>query len=301
MDTRYWKFREYLEETDPSFLRVFEGLYDINPLDDTEPWFTPKAQELWNESVNNDLWSSFEEKMGRPNTIEMVGQSECVTEGMPLVDIRDHMDSYWKEQYGFIVDLQSYVKAWIESVDTYGVKCRNKKLKKSKDIFLNFNYTDVLEKVYGIEDVLHIHGGVSSVCDIPPIMGHCNKKDIQQYRQWAKEADEEFSEAEASILDAVADYLEEIYKDTQERILSNQYFFERLKNVNHVVVIGWSAGAVDIPYLKKIISNVDKNTKWTVYWYDDIAYNFLQKVFRNEGIVDENQIHYFQSCEFWDN
>lgn len=298
LDTRYWKFREYLEEVDPYYLRVFEELYNIQPLDDTEPWYTHEAQERWNKVVNNDLWSVFEEKMGRPNTTGMIEQSECVTEGMPLVDIRDHMDAYWKVQFGFIAKLQSYVKEWIELVDTDGVMCKRKDLLESNDIFLNFNYTDVLEKVYGIEDVLHIHGGVSSVCDISPIMGHCNKKDIQLHRLWAKEADEAFSEAEASILDAVADYLEEIYKDTGERILSNNYFFDKLKNVNHVVVIGWSAGEVDIPYLKKVISKVDIKSKWTVYWYDDIAYNALQEAFK--GIIDERRIEYIQSDEFWD-
>ena len=240
---------------------MFEELYDIQPLDDTEPWYTQEAQERWNKSVNNDLWSTFEEKMGKPNTSEMIEQAECVTEGMSLVDIRDHMDLYWREQFGFITKLQSYVKEWIETVDTDGVKCKRKNLIGSNEIFLNFNYTDVLEKVYGIEDVLHIHGGVSSVCVIPPIMGHCNKKDIQQHRLWAKKADEVYSEAEASVLDAVADYLEEIYKDTQERILLNQYFFEKLKSVNHVVVIGWSAGEVDIPYLKEVISKVNNDTK----------------------------------------
>lgn len=152
----------------------------------------------------------------------MIEQSKCVTEGMPLVNIRDHMDVYWKEQFGFVSKLQSYVKEWIEAIDTDGVKCKKRELIDSNDIFLNFNYTDILESVYGVDEVLHIHGGVSSVCGDTPIMGHCNKIDIQQHRVWAKEADEIFSEAEASVLDAVADYLEEIYKDTGERISLNQ-------------------------------------------------------------------------------
>ncbi len=300
LDTRYWKFRGYLEKVDSDFLRTFESLYNIQPLDTSEPWYTQKAQEIWNEAVNHDLWSAFEEAMGVPNTTEMIELSQDVTIGMPQVGIRDHMDSYWKEQYGFIAKLQSYVKEWIESVDTSGVKCKRKALIESDDFFLNFNYTDILENVYGIEDVLHIHGGVSSVCDTPPIMGHCNEKDIQQYRVWAKEADEVFSEAEASVLDAVADYLEEIYKDTRERILFNQSFFENLCKVNHIVIIGWSAGDVDIPYLKEVISKVDKNTTWTVYWYDDTAYRALQTAFEKEGITDQKRIKYIQSDEFWD-
>lgn len=300
LDTRYWKFREYLENVDPYFLRNFEELYNIQPLDDTEPWYNQVAQERWNKSVNLNLWSIFEEKMGTPNTTEMIEQSDCVTQGMPMVGIRDHMDIYWKEQFGFISKLQEYVKEWIESVDTAGVKCKRKALIDSNDLFLNFNYTDILEKVYGIESVLHIHGGVSSVCDIPPIMGHCNMKDIEQHRIWAKEADEKFCEAEASVLDAVADYLEEIYKDVKENMFLNKSFFNILQNVEHVVIIGWSAGSVDIPYLKEVINKVDKNSIWTVYYYDSTAYESLKKVFGEMGITDAKKIHYERSEDFWD-
>lgn len=48
----------------------------------------------------------------------------------------------------------------------------------------------MLEKTYEIENVLHIHGGVYSVTDIDPIMGHCNKSDMQNHKQWVKDADE---------------------------------------------------------------------------------------------------------------
>lgn len=245
------------------------------------------------------MWSEFERAMGKPNTTEMIEQSEVVTEGMPSINIRDHMDVYWKEQFGFISKLQDYVREWIESIDTRDVRCKKKSLVGSDDYFLNFNYTDVLEKVYRIENVLHIHGGVSSVCDIPPVMGHCNKQDIVQHRKWAKEADEEYSEAEASILDAVADYLETIYKDTKEHILLNHQFFDKLSNVKRIIVFGWSGGDVDIPYLKEIIQNVNDDAKWTVYWYDEKDYKTLCAVFEKEEITDSGIIEYIQSNNFW--
>lgn len=48
----------------------FGTLYNIQPLDDTEPWYTKEAQKRWDKSVNKVLWSSFEENMGHPNTTE---------------------------------------------------------------------------------------------------------------------------------------------------------------------------------------------------------------------------------------
>lgn len=97
LNTSYWKFREFLENEAPYFLNAFEALYNIHPLDDTEPWYTEATQERWNKEVNHDLWSEFERAMGKPNATEMIEQAEAVTEGMPSVNIRAHMDVYWKE------------------------------------------------------------------------------------------------------------------------------------------------------------------------------------------------------------
>lgn len=299
MKTTYWELRKYITGKDYEFLNAFESLYNIQPLDDTEPWYTKEAQERWDNSVNHNLWSEFEKFIGSPNSTEMIEQSISATEGMPTTGIRYHMDLYWKEQFGFVERLQNYVKEWIETVDTSSVVCRKTSIVNSKDFFFNFNYTDVLEKVYGVENVLHIHGGVDSVSDIPPIMGHCNMEDIQKHRQWAKEADDEFAEAEASIQDAVANYLETIHKDTQKQMEINRRFFNNLKAVEHVIVIGWSAGDVDIPYLREIIKSVKPDSKWTVYWYNDDAYNSLKTAFEKER-VDKGNIKYIQSDAFWD-
>lgn len=297
--TRYLNLRKFIEEKDPSFLSQFEKWYDIYPLDDTEYGFFNVTQEEWEETIDHTLWSEFEKNIGDPNTASMLGSSNPATEGMSPYSIRSHMDIYWEKEFEYIDNLPRYVKEWIESIDTNNIKPKKKSLIKSSDYFLNFNYTDLLEKVYGIENVLHIHGGVSSVSDIEPILGHCNLTDIQNHKQWAKEADEEFKEAEASIQEAVCNYLTAIYKDTDEQIKYNQSFFEKIKSVGKIVVIGWSAGDVDIPYLRKIIESVSADTKWEVYWYDDNAYHSLSKAFKYEGINNEN-IEYIQSDEFWD-
>jgi hypothetical protein len=301
LNTNYWGLRNYIEQQDPDFMRFFEGLYNIQPLDDTEPWYTERAQKRWDESVNHSLWSEFEKTMGMPNTEEMLELSVSVTEGMPNVGVKYHMDLYWKDHFGFVSRLQNYVREWIELIDTSTTKCKVSSLLNSDDIFLNFNYTDVLENVYNIEKVCHIHGGVKSICKISPMLGHCNKKDIQKHRQWAKEAEKEFAETEASIQDAVANYLEEIYKDTSQQIFVNKQFFDKLKSIEHIIIIGWSAGEADIPYLQEIIRKVDPKTKWTVYWYDDVAYKALTAAFNQEGITDKNIIEYKNSGEFWIN
>lgn len=299
LETSYWGLREYIEEQDYEFIRFFEDLYNIQPLDDTEPWYTEKAQERWNKSVNHCLWSTFENKMGKPNTTSMLDQSLSATEGMPTYGIRDHMDTYWEDIFGFVGKLSRYVKEWVEKFDTSKINPIKKSLLNSEDVFLNFNYTDILERVYGINEVMHIHGGVSSITDLEPIVGHCNKQDIQQHKLWAKQVYEEFEEAEASIQDAVANYLDRIFKDTKANILMNSGFFENLNNVNHVVIFGWSGGEGDLPYLQEIIRNVDPETQWTIYWYDNVAYKSLTKLFNGIEGIDKTRLSFKQSDEFW--
>lgn len=298
LNTSYWEFREFLEKEDANFLYAFEALYNINPLDDTEPWYTEAAQKRWNTIVDKKLWSKFEQVIGEPDTTAMIGLSDAVTEGMPSVGIRHHMDLYWEKEFGFISKMHDYIRRWIESIDTSNVSCKKKSLFKSDAYFLNFNYTDILEKSYCIRNVLHIHGGVNTICDISPIIGHCNKNDIRKHREWAKEADDKFFEAQASVLDAVANYLETIYKDSTEIIINNQDFFEKISNVENICVFGWSGGDADRPYLKEIIQNVS-DVKWNIYWYNEDDYKKLCSIFEEEGIKGNN-IEYIPSSCFWD-
>ena len=63
LDTRYWKFREYLEDKYPDFLYQFENLYNIQAIDDSDPRIKPEDIERWKKSVDNALWSTFEDKI----------------------------------------------------------------------------------------------------------------------------------------------------------------------------------------------------------------------------------------------
>lgn len=305
LHTDYWTFRTYIEQHYPEFLIAFEKRYDIEQLDHTEPWYTIEDQKRWNQAVNKALWSSFEDSMGQPNTTEMLSFSTSVLNNMYLdggnICIQDTMDAYWKKQFGFIHLLQDYLKEWVEQIDVETVRPRkNMLIRDEEDYFLNFNYTDVLERVYKMKRVIHIHGSVERVSDIPPMIGHCNKTEIEQHRQWAREANAECNEGEASIQNAIADYLDAILKDTNSIIDYHHSFFHSLNNIEQIVVIGWSAGSADIPYLLKIKECVSRDTSWVVYWYDDEALFRLKKVLDEVEINGIYTVEYLQTDTFWD-
>ena len=75
LDTSYWNFREYLDDSYPEFLQEFEWMYNIGRIDFSDPRVPAGTRERWEESVNHELWSEFEEKMGQPNISEMMDAS----------------------------------------------------------------------------------------------------------------------------------------------------------------------------------------------------------------------------------
>ena len=83
-------------------------------------------------------------------------------------------------------------------------------------------------------------------------------------------------------------------------ILYNTHFWRALNRVDHVVVIGWSAGDVDLPYLRKIRENVDEKTVWDLYYYNDKAFHMLKHAMSVEKIENVFKVNYISSSEFWD-
>lgn len=310
LNTDYRGFREYLQNNHPDFLYSFEKLYGFIPLDPTEYGYSKKLQEKWDASVLNSLWSEFEKDMATPDIADMIAFSESVVDSMNLesgnIGIQDTMDQYWRKEYGFINQLQSYIKEWISQIDISNVVPMQQNLVNNEDdCFFSFNYTAILEEVYGVPHVMHIHGSIVDDFDGDPIIGHCNREEIQNRRAMSRKAKEIFDEGDASIQAAIADYLEAIYKDTAFLININQRFFRKLHDVNRVMIIGWSAGAVDIPYLREIRDSIHPNTKWTVYYYaendtDRKAYDSLWAAFENCGIHEQSEVNFVDSKYFWD-
>lgn len=300
--TPYSSFRKYLSEHHETFLTRFEAMYHIQPLDDTEPWYTEEAQKRWDDRVYKDLWKKFEEDMGNPDVDGMYDTALSLTEGMPSEGVIDTLNEYWRDEYGFSSDLQKLVLEWLLStVDTSKCSCRKKALlNANSDFYINFNYTDTLERVYGIKNVLHIHGGVPSCSDIPPIMGHGNKFLIHSNKERATQFFEEGIEWACAIYRAIANFAESIYKDTDLIIGRNEQFFSSLKNVDEIVTLGLSFGDVDVPYLQRIMCEIKPQTKWYAYYYTPEDKERLKNVFGILGITRNYQVYFLHSDKFWD-
>lgn len=300
LPTNYVDFRNYLEKNHEDFLTRFEEMYGVLTYDELDWKSSEEGKEKWEKSVEKNLWSTFEEEIGHPDEDSMYAEADAMDGTLREFGIKDTLDYHWKERYGFVSQLQRYVLEWVETIDTSNVKPRKSELiGNNTDYFLSFNYTDTLERVYGIKNVLHIHGAVPSCSDVAPIMGHGNQRMIRENLQRAKECMQDGVELYASIYQAIAEFGQSLYKNYNEIIEKNSGFFDRLQDVDKVVCVGISFGDVDIPYLVKIMDAVSPQTQWTGYYFNDTAKARLESVFGIIGISHKFETFIRNVNNFW--
>ena len=109
----------------------------------------------------------------------------------------------------------------------------------------------------------------------------------------------ESDEGEESIQKAIVEFLEPINKDTDEIIKNNQTFFDQLSEIDSITIVGWPAGKVDIPYLRKVAESVQTEAIWHVYWHDKKAEKMLEDAFEQVGIALKYR-DFNPDTKYWD-
>lgn len=231
----------------------------------------------------NSKWSNFESALGGLD-IDYI-----------LEEAGEHLHSYanpdWSDSYhhSFQFDLSEKVKLlseklyeefaiWIdiqnENIDKYKIK---KSLNlNEKATYLSFNYTEVLEKIYGISDVLHIHG---SAGESDLALGHAweCREDV------LKSTDDD----DIRIIEGyqiVNEYFGKTFKDCSDIILNHTSFFKKLQDINQVYILGHSLGEVDYPYFYEILKNVHRDTVWCCSAYLDEDWINIENSLKELGI-----------------
>ena len=122
-----------------------------------------------------------------------------------------------------------------------------------ESFYLTFNYTLLLEKLYGIptNHICHIHGCVN---DNELITGHDLDKGIEIFG--AKSDEEEFAKQK------IIKTINALKKKQKQQYIKNEPFFLSLPPLSHVVVLGHSLSDVDLYYFGKILSFPNNETIW---------------------------------------
>ncbi|WP_315121291.1 bacteriophage abortive infection AbiH family protein [uncultured Clostridium sp.] len=289
LKTSYIDFRNYLEDKDWEYLTCLEKMYN----------FLPDSRR---EMVEEYLWKEFEKNLSAVNEDEIIDFGTSIDMGLEGGDIgiEDTLDDYWEEQYGYIEKLNEFIKLWIKQININTPKKTNRIKGNRNDLFLTFNYTLLLEKIYEIDknNIIHIHGSIDEENDLAPVIGHGDSFKIIEVKRRANEAGEEFYEKECSIYNALAKYYKRTFKDVNHYIAIHTDFFRRLSDVDKIFVIGHSLGDVDIPYFKKIKENTKQDVVWNIYYHDHgDNINFMNKIV-SIGVKMEN-IKMLKSKDFF--
>lgn len=210
------------------------------------------------------LWSDFEGVLGR-------------------IDFSKYLKD---EEYGsYSIEnafgsLRSVFPEWINSIDINNT-IPNSNFKKlidyTQDLFLTFNYTKVLEKIYNIpaENICHIHGE----CGDKIIFGHSGLNE------------EDFLNKNA--ISGFEDFAEEIFNDfiKEDKMIlrGHRNFFECLGDVEEIYVMGFSFSSCDLRYIDAIC-HITPNASWHLNSYDSEEkrenYANVIRTFGGKGRID---------------
>ncbi|MCL2721681.1 MAG: bacteriophage abortive infection AbiH family protein [Treponema sp.] len=124
--------------------------------------------------------------------------------------------------------------------------------------FFTFNYTQTLERIYGVSesDICHIHGvsqGTKNLNDLASedlIFGHGRES------------------FDTNVTNIVSTAYNITKKPVNQCIENNRLFFEKLEGVNNIYSYGFSFGDVDMPYIKKICQSI-RNTTGVTWHFND--------------------------------
>lgn len=259
LPTRYDDFRKFLIEQYPNSANITPtfNISSYTMSDGEEVYNHDEAVSFLMHIISNaeedgDYWCDIESSLGNLEFEEFFDEISYLFDDEDEDDNFHRDDAFRREDASrnfrmVTLTIQDYFSEWIDTIDITDVfpKSRLQNLISDGDnIFLNFNYTKVLENTYGIKDVAHIHGVVNG--DI--IIGH----------------GVDHENGEEDDINFELERLHELLRKPTDKIIQrHQSFFEKLSNVNEIYSYGFSFSDVDLPYIERICKQVDsKNVIW---------------------------------------
>jgi len=285
--SKYIDFREWLENESPETIEKM-GCYFPDVLDEDNEW-----------------WNDFERNLDKIDAHEKI--SECVNENYPDCasdDFRDRdyhtaatiMEEEMKQLYQ---EIQQSFESWIMTLDL------NKPPKfnlRGFDFFLTFNYTDTLQRIYGINSkkIIYIHGqanvsdrliiGHNAIAEhykpgieLPPLQDPPDNLDSDDISDWYDEITDGY--IATSTREAAEMVIRSFRKPTVEIIDSYRLFFPTISRLKEISFYGFSFADVDMPYINRMALFTDDEAIWKIYYYN-------QNDFERAMEVKKNLTHY---------
>lgn len=273
-----------------SYDRFYE--FAKNDLDELESYY-------YVDVTKGGPWSDFENSLGTFDWVlfyEAHDHTDVTAEDFRPSDAFGLEDDLTEQADNLVDRLRERFKEWIDGIDVSVVA--RKMCFGQDDRFLTFNYTSTLQSAYGVDDdkIFHIHGR-SDRCD-ELIFGH--GETMKEEPELDENGDSNrtmFSDAEGA-----AKYPFYVYqKPVDEVIGRNGEYFESLRGVTDVVVIGHSLNVIDLPYFKKLAEST-MGARWQVCCYraeDEVHY--IQQLLKCGTRRDDIRVCTYSDLEFSQN
>lgn len=275
LPTQYSDFHRFLIANDADFVNYLETYFQFNF-----------------DKCNEYLWTCFEDDLA-------TFDSEFFMESYKNFDVLDDdfkprffygLDGELSQETEELVDkVKEAFWDWLNEVDLDPIQKRLNL--DDNSIFLTFNYTLTLEKIYHIPDdrIFHIHG---DVVNHPGnlIFGH-NEDIIEEEPELDENGDSNRSMSSDS--EATSKFpFHAFYKPVSNIIAENRDYFKGLSQIEEIIILGHSLNPTDIPYFK-VINRQTPNATWKVSYHTEREKDKHLKNLLDMG-MDRNRIKLFK-------
>ncbi|WP_333624545.1 bacteriophage abortive infection AbiH family protein [Sphingobacterium siyangense] len=272
LPTRYSDFHKFVSENHHDLENDIEEYFSFN-VDD---------KYLWKDFENDLATFNYRNLFNSYNHIDVMNESFSPSEAFGLEDDIS-------ENVGHLIDkMRSAFTEWIEAVE-FPAKGPNQLQFPEKAYFINFNYTDTLEVLYGIskQNILYIHNNANDLQgDL--IFGHGQLKENDPADE---ELDKDGNSNRTIFTDSenAARYPFYAFMKNSEEILNdNKEYFSNLDGITEITVLGHSLGKPDWIYFKEL-KEIFHDAIWRISYYDASELSHLQEIaIREIGIKKSN-------------
>ena len=262
------------------------------------------------------LWYNFEDSLSHINAGVMLDVMDMWLDiydvyrhnAASMADLHCAIDTAMLPMQVITEQLPRRFRGWVETLIGNGSKPCGHFLSK-QSLYLNFNYTDFLETLYGISktQINYIHGCRKKVKYQPKeqlILGHVPNVDyLEEYKPNPTMVPRYKNRRKREILDYAIEtginqwvsYYEEVFtKHTPEIIQENAAFFSGTECVTDIFVIGHSLSEVDYPYFAEIIRHNANKAFWHIGYHSLGDFKNLL-VFVHEMGIKDNSFEVFRT------
>lgn len=272
LPSRYADFANWLSENNSELFEDIGKYYGI-------PVFTTiqcgPDIEVDGYYVYDKFWWCFEKELGAVDTMAFENQllDDLGLENDDPVDIGKEINAD-----GIAYQIKHEFARWIAStVDTdrnydiiKKIIGKNRIPIDDQSIFISFNYTHTLQKVYRIPNhrIYYIHGECEDE-DSQLVVGHGNIEELKRLDRQinALKEDYHYTQAEMNRIreeECMRSFLSALKKDVDRCIVGLSSFMSKISEpIEHIYSLGFSCNEVDIPYISYLRQKYN-NAQWHI-------------------------------------